>query len=183
MSGSTLRGGPFCFSGPVGRSACALALARGSAARSSVAPGSRARRRRPRRSMGCETDVRRCASMTPRGVAAGSHRERHAAWCRTARHCRCRRSTPSTVAVDLLYQPVATPLQTQVRAAGGAAFGGLGLLLHQAGLAIELWTGPAGADGRDVCGGAGGRSLRTSDPVGPPIPGCGWFSAAASRRS
>lgn len=53
----------------------------------------------------------------------------------------------STVAVDLLYQPVATPLQTRVRAAGGAAFGGLGLLLHQAGLAIELWTGqPAPMD-------------------------------------
>ena len=47
----------------------------------------------------------------------------------------------STVAVDLLYRPMATPLQTEVRAAGGTAFGGLGLLLHQAALAIELWTG------------------------------------------
>ena len=47
----------------------------------------------------------------------------------------------STVAVDLLYRPVTTPLQTAVRAAGGTAFGGLGLLLHQAALAIELWTG------------------------------------------
>ena len=47
----------------------------------------------------------------------------------------------STVAVDLLYRPMTTPLQTEVRAAGGTAFGGLGLLLHQAALAIELWTG------------------------------------------
>ena len=45
------------------------------------------------------------------------------------------------VAVDLLYRPVTTPLQTAVRAVGGAAFGGLGLLLHQAALSIELWTG------------------------------------------
>jgi len=48
---------------------------------------------------------------------------------------------PSTVAVDLLYRPAATPVQVAVRAAGGVAFGGLGLLLHQAALAFELWTG------------------------------------------
>jgi shikimate dehydrogenase len=48
---------------------------------------------------------------------------------------------PETLAVDLLYRPAITPLQTAVRRAGGVAFGGLGLLLHQAALAIELWTG------------------------------------------
>ncbi|MEP6759641.1 MAG: shikimate dehydrogenase [Actinomycetota bacterium] len=53
----------------------------------------------------------------------------------------------STVAVDLLYRPAITPLQADVRASGGAAFGGLGLLLHQAALAFELWTGrPAPMD-------------------------------------
>ena len=53
----------------------------------------------------------------------------------------------STVAVDLLYQPGTTPLQTDVRERGGVAFGGLGLLLHQAALAFELWTGqPAPMD-------------------------------------
>jgi shikimate dehydrogenase len=46
-----------------------------------------------------------------------------------------------TTAVDLLYRPSATPLQTVVRAAGGAAYGGLGLLVHQAALSFELWTG------------------------------------------
>jgi len=45
------------------------------------------------------------------------------------------------VAVDLVYRPHVTPLQTAVREAGGSAFGGLGLLLHQAALAFELWTG------------------------------------------
>jgi shikimate dehydrogenase len=46
-----------------------------------------------------------------------------------------------TLAVDLLYHPAITPLQATVRGAGGVAFGGLGLLLHQAALAFELWTG------------------------------------------
>ena len=45
------------------------------------------------------------------------------------------------VGVDLLYRPGATPFQNDVRAAGGAAFGGLGLLLQQAALSFELWTG------------------------------------------
>ncbi len=45
------------------------------------------------------------------------------------------------VVVDLLYDPAVTPLQTTARAAGVTAFGGLGLLLHQAALSFELWTG------------------------------------------
>lgn len=48
---------------------------------------------------------------------------------------------PRVVAVDLLYRPSSTPLQTAVRGAGGRAFGGLGLLLSQAAIAFELWTG------------------------------------------
>jgi len=43
--------------------------------------------------------------------------------------------------VDLLYDPPVTPLQTAAREAGVPAFGGLGLLLHQAALSFELWTG------------------------------------------
>ena len=45
------------------------------------------------------------------------------------------------VVVDLLYRPSVTPLQRSARAAGASAFGGLGLLLHQAALSFELWTG------------------------------------------
>jgi shikimate dehydrogenase len=47
----------------------------------------------------------------------------------------------ATVAVDLLYRPATTPLQAAVREVGGTAFAGLGLLLHQAALSFELWTG------------------------------------------
>jgi shikimate dehydrogenase len=45
------------------------------------------------------------------------------------------------VAVDLLYRPAVTPLQVEAKRAGAATFGGLGLLLHQAALSFELWTG------------------------------------------
>jgi shikimate dehydrogenase len=46
-----------------------------------------------------------------------------------------------SVAIDLLYRPTSTPLLAEVRRAGGTALGGLGLLLHQAALSFELWTG------------------------------------------
>jgi shikimate dehydrogenase len=45
----------------------------------------------------------------------------------------------STV-VDLLYRPALTPLLARAKAAGAAAFGGLGLLVRQAALSFELWT-------------------------------------------
>jgi shikimate dehydrogenase len=48
---------------------------------------------------------------------------------------------PESVVVDLLYRPPLTPLQASAKEAGAAAFGGLGLLLHQAALSFELWTG------------------------------------------
>ena len=46
-----------------------------------------------------------------------------------------------TLFVDLLYRPAMTPAQQAAKAAGAQAVGGLGLLLHQAALAFELWTG------------------------------------------
>jgi shikimate dehydrogenase len=48
---------------------------------------------------------------------------------------------PGTLVVDLLYHVTTTPLRVHARAAGAAAVGGLGLLLHQAALSFELWTG------------------------------------------
>jgi shikimate dehydrogenase len=51
------------------------------------------------------------------------------------------RMGPGTVVVDLLYHVASTPLRIHAREAGAAAFGGLGLLLHQAALSFELWTG------------------------------------------
>jgi shikimate dehydrogenase len=54
---------------------------------------------------------------------------------------------PGQVVVDLLYQPSVTAMQVRARASGALAFGGLGLLLHQAALSFELWTGtPAPLD-------------------------------------
>ena len=50
---------------------------------------------------------------------------------------------PGVVAVDLHYRPAATPLLSSAREQGGAAYGGLGLLLNQAALSFELWTGQA----------------------------------------
>jgi shikimate dehydrogenase len=51
------------------------------------------------------------------------------------------RLAPGVVVIDLLYRPAITPLQSAARAAGAEAHGGLGLLLHQAALSFELWTG------------------------------------------
>jgi shikimate dehydrogenase len=48
---------------------------------------------------------------------------------------------PDVLVIDLLYRPRQTPLLASARAAGATAFGGLGMLLHQAGLAFETWTG------------------------------------------
>lgn len=121
--------------------ACALALARAGAARLQVVLRDPARADGLRRALeGCETRVTALAfddasSTTPdiivNATPLGMHGE----------------SLPlppigaGVLAVDLLYQPSSTPLQTTVRAGGGVAFGGLGLLLHQAALAFELWTG------------------------------------------
>jgi shikimate dehydrogenase len=43
--------------------------------------------------------------------------------------------------VDLRYRPPVTPLVAAAREAGAAAFGGLGMLIHQAALSFEIWTG------------------------------------------
>lgn len=48
---------------------------------------------------------------------------------------------PEMLVVDLLYDPAVTPLLAAARAGGATAFGGLGLLLQQAALSFELWTG------------------------------------------
>jgi shikimate dehydrogenase len=42
---------------------------------------------------------------------------------------------------DLVYNPAETRLLAQARAAGAAAIGGLGMLIHQGALALERWTG------------------------------------------
>ncbi len=45
--------------------------------------------------------------------------------------------------VDLVYHPAQTAILAAARAAGAATANGLGMLVHQAALAIERWTGRA----------------------------------------
>ena len=45
------------------------------------------------------------------------------------------------VVADLVYHPLVTPLLAAARAQGAETVGGLGMLVHQAALAIERWTG------------------------------------------
>jgi shikimate dehydrogenase len=44
---------------------------------------------------------------------------------------------------DLVYHPAVTPLLAAAAARGADTIGGLGMLVHQAALAVELWTGQA----------------------------------------
>ncbi len=48
-----------------------------------------------------------------------------------------------TVAVDLIYHPAVTPWLAAARLRGNPTVNGLGMLLHQAALACERWTGLA----------------------------------------
>ena len=48
---------------------------------------------------------------------------------------------PGAVVVDLVYHPVETPLVQAASRAGARAYGGLGMLVHQAALAFEIFTG------------------------------------------
>jgi shikimate dehydrogenase len=48
---------------------------------------------------------------------------------------------PAQFVVDTVYHPAETPLLAAARARGVPCTNGLGMLLHQAALAFELWTG------------------------------------------
>ena len=47
---------------------------------------------------------------------------------------------PGQLVVDLIYDPLVTPLTRAARARGAAATNGVGMLLHQAAIAFRLWT-------------------------------------------
>jgi shikimate dehydrogenase len=49
--------------------------------------------------------------------------------------------SPDSVAIELAYNPPVTEFMVAARAAGARAENGLGMLLHQAALAFERWTG------------------------------------------
>jgi len=51
------------------------------------------------------------------------------------------RLNPGQLVVDTVYHPMETPFLAAARARGIHATNGLGMLVHQAALAFELWTG------------------------------------------
>jgi shikimate dehydrogenase len=62
--------------------------------------------------------------------------------------CEPDRLGPGQVVVDLVYEPLDTPLLVASRARGAEVHDGLGMLLHQAARAFTAWTGvpaPVGA--------------------------------------
>ncbi len=42
---------------------------------------------------------------------------------------------------DLVYEPAVTPLMAAARAQGATSSNGLGMLIRQAGMQLEIWTG------------------------------------------
>jgi len=121
--------------------ACALALARGGVAALTVAARDAARAGALRQTMegllpevrvvsfegAAAVDADLVVNATPLGASGETlpHPSLHT----------------GMLVVDLLYRPGVTPLQAAARASAASAFGGLGLLLHQAALSFELWTG------------------------------------------
>ena len=43
--------------------------------------------------------------------------------------------------VDLVYDPPSTSLVERARAGGAHAWGGIGMLVHQAAASFQIWTG------------------------------------------
>jgi len=58
------------------------------------------------------------------------------------------RLRPGQVAFDLVYAPAQTPFLADARAAGAAAHGGISMLVAQAELSFETWTGSTAPTGR-----------------------------------
>ncbi len=69
---------------------------------------------------------------------------------------------PGQILADLIYHPGETPLMAAVRARGVTAVNGSGMLLHQAALAFELWTGETAP--LDAMAGALAAGIRPREP-------------------
>ena len=133
----------------------ALALARPRRAGSLHAAGARRRTGPPRRSpRSPRTRRRRRVRVGSLGRPAG---RRATSWSRTipadgaGRRRWCARVRRRARCVfEVVYDPWPTPLAPAAAGAGGVLVSGLDLLVHQAALQFELFTGPAGAAGRDA---------------------------------
>ena len=121
--------------------ACALALARGGLSSLTVALRDPARAAALRTTLdGFDTELAVIAFDAAEGAASdlvvnatplGAHGE----------SLPVPKLGPEVVTIDLHYRTAPTPLLAAAREQTGVAFGGLGLLLHQAALSFELWTG------------------------------------------
>jgi shikimate dehydrogenase len=121
--------------------ACALALARAGAASVTVAARDQARVDDVRTAVeGLRTDVRAVAFPDAAEVEADLIVNATPVG-RDDEMLPLPRIHRGMVVVELLYHPAVTPLTTAARSGGAATFGGIGLLLHQAALSFELWTG------------------------------------------
>jgi shikimate dehydrogenase len=120
--------------------ACVLALARGGLARLTVAVRDPARAEALRRTLeGLRTEV----AVVEFGAAAGVTADlvvNATPLGAAGEELPLPPLGPEVLAVDLLTRPPQTSLVAAAHAAGGPAFGGVGLLLHQAALSFELWT-------------------------------------------
>ena len=77
---------------------------------------------------------------------------------------------PGQLVVDTVYHPMETPFLAAARSRGIRAANGLGMLVHQAALAFERWTGrrgPARGDARRRQPGSAAHDRRSSSPRAP----------------
>ena len=109
----------------------------------------------------------RCWPSTPSPASwaqpTWSSTPRPSAWRAPGSRCRWSRLRSGQVVADLVYQPVRTELLEAAAAGGCRTVDGVGMLVHQAALAFELWTGidaPVGAMLEAAAGPPGGRGGR-----------------------
>jgi shikimate dehydrogenase len=167
------------FGGGGAARACALALARGGLASLILAVRDEAKAAGVRSAIeGFDTEVEVVGFESARSVAAdlvvnatplGADGE----------ELPVPRLGAGTLVVDLLYGPSVTPLLSRARACGAMAFGGLGLLIQQAALSFELWTGRSPS--LDVMSAAALSALAGSSADGGPLIGPGAASEDPDR--
>jgi shikimate dehydrogenase len=69
---------------------------------------------------------------------------------------------PHQTVFDLVYIPPTTPLMKRARKAGAEAWGGLGMLVHQAAASFQIWTGQDAPT--EIMSAAALRALRSARP-------------------
>ena len=60
--------------------------------------------------------------------------------------------SPNSLVVDLVYNPIDTPLLNEARKAGASTQGGLPMLIYQGAMSFKLWTGKEAPIGLMISG-------------------------------